>query len=217
MTFSILVRDPISGALGGASATGNLGVGGWVLRGDPLAGISASQGKTPSTLWGDDVLTAMREGLDAETAVAHVVGADAGRVARQLLVLDHTGAGAAFSGDGNVPATSHLVTENRVVGGNMLANASVVAACLSGFTEGEGPIARRLLRALQSGASAGGDARGMMSAAILVVSTSEPPISWRIDHSASPLTDLGRLIALGEEDGYERWRKTLPTNDWPDR
>ena len=32
MTFTLLARDPKSGALGGASATGNLCVGAWVLR-----------------------------------------------------------------------------------------------------------------------------------------------------------------------------------------
>ena len=34
MTFSILARNPETGEIGGAAATGNLCVGGWVLRGD---------------------------------------------------------------------------------------------------------------------------------------------------------------------------------------
>ena len=48
MTFSILARDPTTGAIGGAAATGSLCVGGWVLRGDLAAGMSASQGAAPS-------------------------------------------------------------------------------------------------------------------------------------------------------------------------
>ena len=88
MTFSILVRDPETGVLGGAAATGNLCVGGWVLRGDARAGLSASQGRTPSTLWGEDVLDAMRHGQNAAQAVAGIVAADRGRATRQLLALD---------------------------------------------------------------------------------------------------------------------------------
>ena len=51
MTFSILAYDPKTESYGGASATGNICVGGWVLRGNPLSGVSASQGSEPSTLW----------------------------------------------------------------------------------------------------------------------------------------------------------------------
>ena len=112
MTFSILVRDPETGAMGGAAATGNLCVGGWVLRGDVRAGLSASQGKTPSTLWGEDVLDEMRKGLSAENAVANVVSADHGRETRQLLALDHGGRTAAFTGDENVSEVSELIFLN---------------------------------------------------------------------------------------------------------
>ena len=62
MTFSILARDPVSGAIGGAAATGSLCVGGWVLRGHVSAGMSASQGAAPSTIWGEEVLAAMHDG-----------------------------------------------------------------------------------------------------------------------------------------------------------
>ena len=50
MTFSILARNPKTGEIGGAAATGNLCVGGWVLRGDIKKGVTASQGFYPSTL-----------------------------------------------------------------------------------------------------------------------------------------------------------------------
>ncbi|MGB8622090.1 MAG: DUF1028 domain-containing protein, partial [Paracoccaceae bacterium] len=50
MTYSILARDEKTGRVGGAAATGSFCVGGWVLRGDPRSGMSASQGTAPSTL-----------------------------------------------------------------------------------------------------------------------------------------------------------------------
>ncbi len=59
MTFSLLARDPATGAIGGAAATGSLYVSGWVPRGTLAGGMSASQGKAPSTLWGEAVLAAM--------------------------------------------------------------------------------------------------------------------------------------------------------------
>ena len=40
MTFSIIARNPKTGEIGGAAATGNLCVGGWVLRGDIKKGIT---------------------------------------------------------------------------------------------------------------------------------------------------------------------------------
>lgn len=73
MTFSILAQDPESGRMGGAAATGSLCVGGWVLRGDIRAGMSACQGAAPSTFWGEDVLAAMRRGATAPVAVAEVI------------------------------------------------------------------------------------------------------------------------------------------------
>ena len=52
MTFSLLYLDKPSGCFAGATATGNLCVGGWVLRGHPHVGLTASQGAEPSILWG---------------------------------------------------------------------------------------------------------------------------------------------------------------------
>ena len=86
MTISILAVDEKTGRIGGIAATGSLCVGGWVLRGHPESGMSASQGTAPSTLWGEDVLTAMRTGMSAVDAVAAVTSPDPGRAHRQLAV-----------------------------------------------------------------------------------------------------------------------------------
>ncbi|MDC3086942.1 DUF1028 domain-containing protein [Paracoccaceae bacterium] len=215
MTFSILVRDPETGFLGAAAATGNLCVGGWVLRGDARVGLSASQGHMPSTLWGEDVLVAMGRGLNAESAVAEVVNADSERGKRQLLALDRDSDGAIFSGDANLPVVSEFIASNCVVAGNMLANHSVINACHFGFASSHGPLESRLLNALKQAADAGGDVRGLESAAILVVSDEAPPVNLRVDYSNSPLTDLGRLIQRAKGEKYAQWRSTLPTRKNP--
>ena len=194
MTFSILVREPETGFLGAAAATGNLCVGGWVLRGDARVGLSASQGHMPSTLWGEDVLLAMGRGLNAKSAVSEVVNADSARGKRQLLALDRDSDGVVFSGDENLPVVSEIIASNCVVAGNMLENRSVINACHFGFASSHGPLESRLLNALKQASDAGGDARGLQSAAILVVSEVAPPVDLRVDYSDTPLKDWGWLI-----------------------
>lgn len=217
MTYSILVRDPATGIFGGAAATGNLCVGGWVLRGDPRIGLSASQGKTPSTLWGEDVLVAMGDGLCAQDAVDVIVNADGGRTGRQLLALDRHGSCGHFTGGENVPYMAHIVTPDSVVAGNMLADPAVIRACHRGYLESAGPLPRRLLKAMKAAAIAGGDMRGLMSAAILTLGENAPPIDLRVDHSLSPLEDLEHLVSLTEAADYMSWRETLPTRSNPFR
>lgn len=215
MTFSILVRDPITGALGGAAATGNLCVGAWVLRGAPGVGMSASQGKTPSTLWGEDVLDEMRRAKTAETALSRVINADPGRHARQLLALDNSGRGAVFTGQDNAQTIAQFHSENLVAGGNMLSSAAVLDACIDGYTTSTGPLGNRLLNALDAGANAGSDRRGLMSAAILVLSAEQPPLDLRVDFSTTPLEELRQLLRRTEARDYADWLKTLPTRHAP--
>lgn len=215
MTFSILARDPETGALGGAAATGNLCVGAWVLRGSAGLGVSASQGYYPSTLWGEDVLDALASGLDPVGAVERIVKPDAGRDFRQLLVLDQAGQGGVFSGTGNVPEVAEFITSDLCVGGNMLARNAVVEAAAEAFLKGSGRFLRRLLSGLKAGAEIGGDARGLMSAAILIVAEDLPPIDLRVDYDQDPLNALERLIDRIEDPGYVSWTRKLPTKRRP--
>ena len=215
MTFSILVRDPETGVLGAAAATGNLCVGGWVLRGNARVGLSASQGHMPSTLWGEDVLVAMGRGLSAKIAVSEVVNTDSARGKRQLLALDRFSDGAVFSGDENLPVVCEIVAPNCVVAGNMLKDGSVIKACHCGFEGSHGPLESRLLTALKYAADAGGDTRGLQSAAILLVSDEAPPVDLRVDYSDTPLTDLAQLIQRAKGEKYSLWRSKLPTRQNP--
>ncbi len=210
MTYSILVRDPATGHMGGAAATGSLCVGGWVLRGDPRSGMSASQGAAPSTIWGEDVLARMRAGSAASDAVADVTSADHGRDARQLAALGTTGPGAAFTGKDNTPEMASLADTSLVAAGNLLQSATVIDATVAGFTSCRGPLANRLLNSLKSGAATGGDSRGLMSAAILVVGEDIPPLSLRVDFSEQPLLALEELLQRVQEDDYSAWLKTVP-------
>ncbi|MGY6697375.1 MAG: DUF1028 domain-containing protein [Roseinatronobacter sp.] len=217
MTFSILAQDLSSGAFGGAAATGALCVGGWVLRGDSRAGLSASQGAAPSTMWGEDALEMMRSGTHAEETLARLVGADRGQAWRQLALLDKTGMTACHTGLRNTDWKGALTQDGLVVSGNMLAGPEVLSALRDEFLAAKGALADRLLAALRAAEAAGGDTRGLQSAALLVVADDAPPLSLRVDWSEQPVTALSELYRRSQSGDYSAWLPTVPTRADPER
>lgn len=216
MTFSLLARDPETGALGSVSATGNLCVGAWVLRGDPRGGLTASQGRTPSTLWGEDALTLLCANVDPVRAVSEVIDGDSGRETRQLAVLDLRGMAAAFDGAENHPFSGHRVGEGWVVSGNWLRSRAVIDEVARSYVEARGPFAERLLAAMAAGVAAGSDTRGTLSAALLVVAPDRPPLSLRVDWDERPVERLHTLYERTLEPGYSAWLDSLPTRKRPE-
>jgi uncharacterized Ntn-hydrolase superfamily protein len=217
MTFSILAQDLSSGAIGGAAATGALCVGGWVLRGDSRAGISASQGAAPSTIWGEDSLEMMRQGRSANEALTDLVGADRGREWRQLALLDRAGGTACHTGARNTDWKGVLAGPGFVVSGNMLAGPQVLEALRDAYVHATGSFAQRLLAALSAAEAAGGDIRGLHSAALLVVSDDTPPLSLRVDWSEAPVDALHDLYRRSQSGDYAAWLPTVPTRNDPER
>ena len=216
MTFSLLARDPETGAIGGAAATGNLCVGGWVLRGEARAGLSAAQGRLPSTLWGEDALALMAGGLAPDEAVARVTGADPGRADRQLALIAPDGRVAGFDGADNHPVTGHLAEDGLIVAGNWLSARAVIEDAAAAFRRGDGPFEDRLLAALRAGVAAGSDSRGTLSAALLVVAADRPPLSLRVDLDDRPLERLADLLARSRAPDYAAWVDSLPTRHRPE-
>lgn len=211
MTFSILARDPETGAIGGAAATASLCVGGWVLRGDLGAGMSASQGASPSTFWGEEVIVEMRKGSNAPQAVEKVTAADRGREYRQLTALDLNGQTGAFTGTSNEPEKGNQGFPGGIVSGNMLARASVLDAMVEQFTSAGGNFDHRLFSALRAASQEGGDFRGLFSAALLVLHPDRPPLTLRIDHHPDdPIGALAELHKAATIGDYARWAKQVP-------
>lgn len=217
MTISILAFDEKTASYGGAATTGSLCVGGWVLRGSPESGLSASQGSLPSTMWGDAVLTHMRGGMPARDAVTQTVSPDAGRDQRQLAALDLAGSTGCFTGSDSIDAAGHRTAPHVIVAGNLLADPAVLDACLAGYLSATGPFAERLLAALDAGSAAGGDSRGLLSAAMLVVNRNAPPLSLRIDHSDTPLQALRALYNRATTGDYAGWTQYVPTLSDPEK
>lgn len=210
MTYSILARDAETGAIGGAATTGSLCVGGWVLRGAPGAGMSASQGSAPSTFWGEEVLALMRDGRPAAEAVAEATGADPGRGHRQLSALDPQGGTGHFTGADSLPICGAAEAEGAVAAGNLLGAEGVPEAVLAGFGEAKGAFPARLLAGLRAGQAAGGDSRGLLSAALLVFEPGRPPLTLRVDLSDDPLSALEALHARATSGSYHDWTHCVP-------
>lgn len=211
MTFSILARDPITGAIGGAAATGSLCVGGWVLRGDLSVGMSASQGAAPSTFWGEQVLQRMSNGAAPEQAITDVTSTDNGRAYRQLAVVDVLGNTAAYTGDENEDVKGSLIFPDGIVSGNMLGSDGVLNAMVSAFTASGDAFERRLIGALKAAHDAGSDFRGLLSAALLVLHPDHPPLTLRIDyHADDPIGALEHLFERATSGEYAHWTRRVP-------
>ena len=213
MTFSILTFDPKARIFAAGSATGNLCVGGWVLKGDARYGLVASQGALPSTLWSEDVIELMSQGISASNAINNIVSKDDGREHRQISAIDTSGRSGIFSGSQNLPEICHIQEENLIASGNILENSAVLKEMCNAFKAKQGALEHRILNSLKKALEAGGDKRGLISASILILSLNAPPISLRIDYSVDPLKDLERLIQKCNEPSYQNWLKELPTRN----
>jgi uncharacterized Ntn-hydrolase superfamily protein len=212
MTFSLLVRDPVTGALGGAAATGSLCVGGWVLRGRLGAGLSASQGAAPSTFWGEEVLGLMQAGASAQTAVQTVTAPDPGRDWRQLACLDPQGGTAAHSGCRNNDARGHLCLQDRVASGNILKGLETLDLLIDSYDAATGPVSARLIAAMIAAQARSGDRRGLQSAALLVLQPDQPPLNLRVDWAEDPLAALSHLHARATSGDYAAWTRAVPVS-----
>jgi uncharacterized Ntn-hydrolase superfamily protein len=80
----------------------------------------------------------------------------------------------------------------------MMATEAVPAAMGAAFAEAQGDLSVRLLAALEGGQAAGGDARGRMSAVLLVVPAAgqawQASADLRVDHHDDPLPELRRAL-----------------------
>jgi uncharacterized Ntn-hydrolase superfamily protein len=215
MTWSIVARDPASGAFGVAVATRFFAVGALCPHAEGGVGALASQALMNPT-YGPRALRLLREGLPAPAVVALLIEADPGREARQLHLQDAHGRIGAHTGSACIGWCGHEVHQDFSVAGNMLAGAQVLAETARAYEAGvELPFARRLIGAMQAGEAAGGDKRGKQSAALKIVTTEEyPALDLRVDDHPEPLAELARLEQVSRER-FVHFAKFLARRDWP--
>lgn len=210
MTWSILARDPETGALGAAVATKFFAVGALCLHSRGGVGAIATQALV-NPMYGHLGLDLLARGVPAQAAAAMLMAPDAGRQTRQLHILDGGGGIAQHTGADCVDWCGHAQAAGVSVAGNMLAGPRVVEATLQAWLSAPHlPMAERLLASLRAGEEAGGDKRGKQSAALRIVSADPyPDLDIRADDHPDPLAELGRLLAVSRER-FAIFRRFLP-------
>ena len=194
-TFSIVARDPVTGALGAAVSTARLAVGNRVLHVEHNVGAIATQANT-NPLLAKEALQRLQNGVTAKDALDAVLQADEKRDERQLSIIDAKGNVAAFTGTKPDDYKNHIVGKDFIVAGNILVGKETLEAMATAFDALKGTLADRVMAALEAGQQAGGDRRGKISAAIVVVNQAPSStgyaknIDLRIDSSKDPVAEL---------------------------
>jgi len=209
MTWSILVRDPATGALGAAVATRFFAVGALCIHVQGGVAALATQALI-NPMYAVHGMARLRAGEAPEAVGAALLAGDAGRETRQLHMIDAAGRIAQHTGADCVAWCGAVRGADVSVAGNMLAGPAVVAATLAAFQSADGSLAERLLTALEAGEAAGGDKRGKQSAALKVCTADPyPDLDIRTDDHPDPLAELRRLHRISLER-FAVFRRFLP-------
>ncbi len=213
MTYSIIATDPASGAVGVATATGSVAVGGFVPHVRCGQGAIATQGAFTNWLYGDRGLALLNEGLRAHQVRDRLIEADEGQAQRQLIVCDRWGNTAGHTGSGNLDAKLHLCEPNFAVAGNMLNSTDIVLAMKRAFQQlSAAPLHDRLLASMMEGERIGGDFRGTHSAALKVHYSDKPPVDLRVDWAERDcIEQLKILYHKTQSEPFQDFLAGVPT------
>ncbi len=204
MTYSIVARDPGTGQLGVAAQSCYFALGSvlpWARAG--LGAVATQSMVDPG--YGPRCLDLLADGMPADEALQAVRNQDHEREVRQVGIIDATGQIASFTGSRCIDHVGHVAGDGYSAQANMMAGPGVCEAMAEAFETSDGTLARRLVAALVAAETRGGDARGVMSAALMVVEGERHQHPWegvlvdvRVDHSSDPLGELARLVQVAE-------------------
>lgn len=214
MTWSILARDPATGTLAAAVATRFFAVGALAIHVEAGVAALATQALI-NPMYAVQGMPRLRDGAAPDAVIEGLLAADAGRAHRQIHILDSGGRIAAHTGAGCVDWCGSVRGTDVSVAGNMLAGPAVINATLAAFEAASGPMAERLLTALEAGEAAGGDKRGKQSAALKICTRDPyPDLDIRADDHPDPLAELRRLYAVSQQR-FAVFRRFLAGADSP--
>jgi uncharacterized Ntn-hydrolase superfamily protein len=202
MTYSIVARDPQTGAFGVAVQSHYFSVGSAVPWAEAEVGAVATQAFS-KTSYGPKGLDLMRAGDSAEEALHALVTADEHAARRQVAMVDAQGRAAAHTGGQCIDYAGHRTADGVSVQANMMERDTVPDAMLAAYESTAGDLAGRLLAALDAAEGEGGDIRGRQSAAMLIVKGKSSGRPWadraldlRVEDHPEPLVELRRLVTL---------------------
>lgn len=202
MTFSIVGFDPIEKEWGIAVQSKFLGVGAVVPWAKAGAGAVATQSYA-NTSYGPKALELMGQGKSAQETLELLLADDPEKEMRQVGLIDASGNPATFTGKECYDWAGGVTGTHFAAQGNILVDDKTVQAMALVFTETDGPLAERLLAALDAGQEAGGDSRGKQSAALYIVKDkggyggfNDRYIDLRVDDHPDPIKELIRIYQL---------------------
>ncbi|ARI76435.1 DUF1028 domain-containing protein [Halobacillus mangrovi] len=204
-TFSIIARCPDTGNFGGAVATCFPGVGAYSPHIEPNVGAVVTQGWVNPPL-GQEGLDHLKQGRTANETLNHLLLDDPGKELRQVSVMDSYGNCAAYTGVENDGYKGHRIGDQYSIQGNLLTGPEVIDDMAAAFENSSGPLAERLLTALEAADAAGGDVRGKQSSAVKVVAVDQYPfVDFRVDDHEEPVRELRRIYEKNKSVLIERY------------
>ncbi|MGB9096548.1 DUF1028 domain-containing protein [Erwinia sp.] len=211
MTFSIVARDPLTGALGVATATAGPAVGALVVHGEAQVGAIATQAMT-NPLYGIRGLALLRSGKGAAQVMHILLNEDHEAARRQVMIVDRLGGKAHWTGADCGEFAASLAFKECTVGGNLLTGAETLQRMMTCYQQQAAlPFADRLLAAMSAGAAAGGDRRGLKSAALKIWHDREyATTDLRADWSQAPLEDLAGILQQTRQSPHADFFAALP-------
>ncbi len=199
-TYSIVAHDPNTGEMGVAVQSHWFSVGSVVSWAEAGVGAIATQSLV-NISFGPYGLELLKAGHTAQEVVNALLENDEGRDVRQLAIIDTAGNVATHTGSRCIAEAGHQAGETFSVQANLMLNNTVWPAMAEAYEQSDGPLAERMLTALEAAQAEGGDIRGKQSAALLVV-RGEPTgeiwrdrlIDLRIEDHSDPVHELKRLL-----------------------
>jgi uncharacterized Ntn-hydrolase superfamily protein len=193
MTFSLAGRCERTGMVGGIVCSSSIAVPSRCLWASPH-GVVLSQNVTDPRL-GVLGLQLLVQGFGAESTLQQLQHARPYAEWRQLAVLDADGSRAAATGAKGLGTIATKPGRDCIAAGNLLAHDGVPAAMVEAFEASHASsLAERLIRSLEAGAAAGGEAGPVHSAGFCVYGREVWPLAeLRVDWSDEPIADLRAL------------------------
>ncbi len=211
-TFSIVGYDPETGEIGVAVQSRVFSVGNGVIWGEAGVGVVATQAWIDVS-YGPQAMELLEEKVSPNQIVERILKADIDpfpsdwpKGGRQFSVMNAEGRVATHTGPEASDWAGHKIGRFSSAQGNILAGPEVVDGMVRAFDETEGHLSLRLQAALEAGQEAGGDRRGMQSAAMLIVQkdggvwlNNDVVLRLQVDDHEQPIVELRRLVEMAAE------------------
>ncbi len=201
-TYSIVAVDSLTGEIGAAVQSHWFSVGSTVIWAEAGVGAVATQSFV-NVSFGPRGLELMKSGKSPQEALQILLSDDEGREFRQAALIDARGNTAAHTGATCIPAAGHINRKYYSVQANLMLKETVWPAMEKAFLTAPGPLAERLVAALEAAQAEGGDIRGKQSAALLVVRGRSGGKAWedrlidlRVEDHPEAVQEIKRLLRV---------------------